>query len=94
MLNLNYFIHKVWKTVCNNILDSPSISHIYSKITISPNYSENEKSQVNKRVKQMADIEARLVDQNKIEHQTVFPARVDKQNKVNQAIDEINYTLF
>ena len=37
----------------------------------------------------MANIYARLTNQNKFKYQTVFSARIDKQDEDDQVLDEI-----
>ena len=71
-------------------LDSHHINHDNSKLTITPIYSEFgiETRFINKIVREISIIYARLKNQYKFKYQTVFPARFDKQDEDNQVLDE------
>ena len=72
-------------------LDSHNIHHANSKLTIIPNYPEFgiEVRYINKIMKELAVIYARLINQYKFKYQTVFSARFDKQDEDGQLLDEI-----
>ena len=71
-------------------LDSHHINHLNSKLTITPNHSEFgiEVRYINKIMKELSNIYARLINQYKFGYQTVFSARFDKQNEDGQLLDE------
>ena len=71
-------------------LNSHHINHANSKLTITPNYPEFgiEVRYINKIMKELSVIYARLINQYKFKYQTVFSARFDKQNEDNQVLDE------
>ena len=71
-------------------LDSHHINHANSKLTFTPNYSEFgiEVRYINKIMKELSAIHARLIDQYKFKYHTMFSARFDKQNEDNQVLDE------
>ena len=72
-------------------LDSHHINHANSNLTNKPNFTEsgNETKYNNKILKEIGTIYARLYNQHKIKYQTVFSAKYDKQDEVNQVLDEI-----
>ena len=90
MLNPYYFTDNNLGVGFNINLDSHHINHLYSKLTISPNHPEFgiEVRYINKNMKKLSSIYARLKNQNKFRYQTVFSARFDKQNEDNQVLDE------
>ena len=90
MINPYYFTDKNLKVGFKINLDSHNINHAYSKLTITPNYPEFgfEIRYINKIIKELSVIYARLINQYKVRHSTVFSARFDKQNKDNQVLDE------
>ena len=71
-------------------LDSHHINHANSKLTIVPNHPEFgiEFRYINKIMKELANIYARLINQYKIKNQTVFSARFDKQDEDGQLLNE------
>ena len=71
-------------------LDSHHINHLYSKLTIRPIYPELgiEVRFINKIMKELSVIYARLINQYKFRYQTVFSAIFDKQDADNQVLDE------
>ena len=64
--------------------------HDNSKLNIEPNYSElgNEVRYINKIIKELAVIYARLINQYKFKYQTVFSTTFVKQDEANQILDE------
>ena len=72
------------------ILDSHHVNHANSKLTITPNHPEFgiEFRYINKIMKEVAVIYARLINQYKFNYQTVFSARFDKQDEDNRVLDE------
>ena len=73
-----------------NNLDSHHIKHAISKLTVTPNYLEFgiEVRYINKIIKELTVIYARIINQNKFKCQSVFSARFDKQNEGNKVLDE------
>ena len=71
-------------------LDSHHINHAISKLTITPNHPEFgiEFRYINKIMKELAVIYARLINQNKFRYQTLFSAIFDTQDEDNQVLDE------
>ena len=71
-------------------LDSHQINNAKSKLTITPNFPEFgiEVRYINKIMKELSVIYARLINQYKLKYQTVFSSRFDKQDESNQLIDE------
>ena len=76
-------------------LDSHHNNHAISKKTITPNYPEfgSEVGFVNKIIKELSVIYARLINQYKFKYQTVFLARFDKQDEDNQVLDETELSI-
>ena len=76
-------------------LDSHHINHANSKLTITPNYPAFgiEVRYINKIMKKLAVIYARLINQYKLKYQTVLLARFDKQDEDNQKLDEIEFFI-
>ena len=72
------------------------INHANSKLTIIPNYLEFgiEVRCINKIMKKLSIIYARLMNQYKFKYQTVFSARFDKQNEDNQVLDETELPII
>ena len=85
-----YFTDRNLKVGFKINLDSHHINHLNSKITITPNFKEFgiEVRYINKIIKEMSVIYARLINQYKFRYQTVFSARFDKQNEDGQLLDE------
>ena len=71
-------------------LDSHHINHLNSKLTIISNFENTgiEFRFINKIMREMAIIYARLINQYKFRYQTVFSARFDKQDEDSQLLDE------
>ena len=91
MNNPYYFTDRALQIGFKINLDSHNLHHANSKITIIPNYPEFgiEVRYINKILKELAIIYARLINQYKFKYQTVFSARFDKQNEDGQLLDEI-----
>ena len=90
MINPYYFIDENSKVEFRINLDSHHIDHANSKLTVLPNHPEFgiEFRYIKKIMKELAVIYARLINQYKFRHQTVFSARIDKQAEDNQLLDE------
>ena len=71
-------------------LDSHNLHHTSSKLTITPTFPEIgiEFRFINKIMKKLAMIYARLINQYKFEYQTVFSARFDQQDEDGELLDE------
>ena len=71
-------------------LDSHHINHANSKLTIIPNYPDfgSEVRYIDMIKEDLSVIYARLFNQYKFRYQTVFSARIDKQDEDNQVLDE------
>ena len=90
MINRYYFTDRNLKVGLKINLDSHHINHVNSKLTVKPNYPEFgiETRYINKIMKELSVIYARLINQYKFKYQTVFSARFDKQDEDNQVLDE------
>ena len=90
MLNPYYFTDRNLRVGFKINLDSHHINHANSKLTIMPNFPEFgiEVRYINKNIKELSVIYARLINQYKFRYQTVFSARFDKQNEDGQVLDE------
>ena len=90
MINPYYFTDRASQVGFKINLASHHINHANSKITIMPNYPEFgiEVRYINKIMKELAVLYARLLNQYKFRYQTVFSARFDKQDEDNQSLDE------
>ena len=90
MINPYYFTDRNLKVGFKINLNSHHISHDNSKLSIIPNHPEFgiEVRYVNKIVKELAMIYARLINQYKFKYKTLFSARFDKQNEDGQLLDE------
>ena len=90
MINPFFFTDRALQIGFKNILDSHNLHHANSKLTIIPNYPEFgiEVRFINKSLKELAVIYARLINQYKFKYQAVFSARFDKQNEDIQVLDE------
>ena len=90
MINPDYFTDRNLRVGFNINLDSHHINHANSKITISPNFPEFgiEVRYINKIMKDLYIIYARLINQYKFRYPTVVSARFDKQDEDNQVLDE------
>ena len=91
MINPYYFTDRNLKVGFKINLDSHNLHHANSKLTITPYHPEFgiEFRYVNKIMKDLAVIYARLINQYKFKYQTVFSARFDKQDEDGQLLDEI-----
>ena len=90
MINPYYFTDRNLKVGFKINLDSHHINHDNSKLTIIPYHPEFgiEFRYINKIMKELSIIYARLINQYKFKYQTVFSARFDKQDEDNQVLDE------
>ena len=95
MINPYYFTDRNLKVGFKTNLDSHHINHGSSKITIIPNHPEFgiEFRYINKIMKELAVIYARLINQYKFRYQTAFSARFDKQDENNQVLDETELNI-
>ena len=90
MLNPYFFTDRALGVGFKITLDSHHINRTNSKLTITPNYPEFgiEICYINKIMKELAMIYAKLLNHYKFRYQTVFSARDDKQNEDGQLLDE------
>ena len=90
MINPYYFIDENLREGFKINLDSHNLHHTNSKLTITPNHPEFgiENRYINKIMKELAVIYARLINQYKFKYQVVFSARFDKQDEDDQLLDE------
>ena len=90
MINPYFFNDENLKVGFKINLDSHNLHHTNSKLTIIPNHPEFgiEVRYIDKIMKELAVIYARLINQYKFKYQTVFSARFDKQDEDNQVLDE------
>ena len=90
MINPSYFTDRNLQVAYKINLDSHQINHLNSELTISSNFENTgiEFGFINKIMREMSIIYARLINQYKFRYQTVFSARFDKQNEDNQLLDE------
>ena len=90
MLNPYYFTERNLRVGFKINLESHHINHANSKLTIAPNCPKFgiEVRYMNKIMKDLSVIYARLINQYKFKYQTVFSARSDKQDEDNQVLDE------
>ena len=88
MLNPYYFTDRATQVGFNNTLDSHHINHANSKLTIKPNFPEFgiEFRYINKFLKEMAIIYARLLNQYIIKYQVLISAGYDKQNENGETL--------
>ena len=91
MINPYYFIDKNLKIGFKNNLESHNFSHANSILSITPNFSEFgiEFRYINKIVKELSVIYARLINQNKFKYHTLFSASFYKINEEDQRNNEI-----
>ena len=91
MINPYYFSDINLRTAYKINLDSHHINHLNSKLTISSNFSntEIEFRFINKIMREMSIIYARLINQFKFKYQVVFTTRFDKQDEDRLLLDEI-----
>ena len=90
MLNPYYFTDKNLKVGFKIDLDRHHINHANSNLTITPIYPEFgvEVRYINKNMKELSVIYARLMNQYEFKYRTVFSARFEKQDEDNQVLDE------
>ena len=90
MINPYYFSDRNLKVAYKINLDSHNLHHANSKITISSNFENTgiEFRFINKIMREMAIIYARLINQYKFKYQVVFSARFDKQDEDGLFLDE------
>ena len=90
MINPYYFIDENLKIGFKFNLESHNISHANSILTITPNFPECgiEFRYINKIMKELSIIYARLINQYMFKYRTVFSARFDKQDEDGQLLDE------
>ena len=90
MTNPYYFTDRALKVGFKINLISHHIIHANSKLTILPNYSQLgiEVRYINKIMKKLSVIYARLKNQNIFKHQTVLSAIFEEQDEDNPVLDE------
>ena len=91
MINPYYFIDENLKNGFKINLESHNISHANSILTITPNFQEFgiEFRYINKIVKELSVIYARLINQYKFKYHTLFSASFYKINEEDQRNNEI-----
>ena len=91
MINPFYFIEENLKNGFKINLESHNISHANSILTITPNFPEFgiEFRYINKIIKELSIIYARLINQYKFKYQTIFSASFYKINEEDQRKNEI-----
>ena len=91
MINPYYFIDENLKIGFKINLESHNISHANSLLNIIPNFPDIgfEKRYINKILKDMATIYARLINQYKFKYHILFSASFYKINEEDQRSDEI-----
>ena len=99
MINPYFFTDRNLKIGFKVNLDSHHINHANSKLTFIPYHPEFgiEVRYINKIMKELSVIYARLINQYKFKYQSVFSARFDKQDENDQLLDEtelfINFNI-
>ena len=90
MINPYYFSDRNLQVAYKINLDSHHNNHINSKLTIKSNFENTgiEFRFINKIMKEMSIIYARLINQYKFRYQVVFLGRFDKQDEGGQLLDE------
>ena len=90
MINPYNFTDRILKVAYKINLDSHNLHHTNSKLTVTPTFPEfgTEFRFINKIVKELAMIYARLINQYIFKYQTVFSARFDKQDEDGELLDE------
>ena len=91
MINPYYFIDENLKIGFKINLESHNINHANSFLNIEPNFPdiEIETRYINKILKELATIYARLINQHKFKYHTIFSASFYKNNEEDQRSDEI-----
>ena len=93
IFNPQYISDRVANVAYNNNLDSHHINHMNSKMTMSSNPLDFGKNHANKRLEEMANKHARILNYYEFGYQIVFSARFNKEVKVDQVIDEIDLEI-
>ena len=90
MINPYYFSERNLQVAYKINLDSHHFNHLNSKLTITSNFENTgiEFRFINKNMREMSIIYARLINQYKFRYQTVFSARFDKQDEDGQLLEE------
>ena len=90
MINPSYFTDRNLNVANKINLDSHNLHHTNSKLTITPTFQNSwiEFRFINKILKELAVIYARLINHYKFKYQTVFSARFDKQDEDGELLDE------
>ena len=90
-INPYYFIDEDLKIGFKINLESHNINHANSILTITPNFPEFgiEFRYINKLIKELSVIYARLINQNKFKNHTLFSASFYKINEEDQSENEI-----
>ena len=90
MINPYYFTDINLKVGFKINLETHHINHAIFKLTITPIYPEFgiEVRYIDKIMKELSVIYARLINQYIFRYQTVFSARFDKQNEDNQVLNK------
>ena len=91
MINPYYFIDENFKIGFKINLESHNINHANSLLNIEPNFPDigSETRYINKILKEMATIYARLINQYKFKYHILFSASFYKINEEDQRSDEI-----
>ena len=91
MINPYYFIDENLKNGFKFNLESHNISHAISILTITPKFPEFgiEYRYINKIIKELSDIYARLINQYKFKYHTLFSASFYEINEEDQRNNEI-----
>ena len=95
VINPHCFTDRNMKVRFEINLDSHHNKHLNFKLTITPNFPEFgiDVRCINKIVKELSVIYARLINQYKLKYQTIFSARFDKQNEDNRVLDETEFFI-
>ena len=95
MINPYYSTDRNLKVAYKINLDNHNINHAISKLTITPTFQEFgiEFRFINKILKELSVIYARLINQYKFRYQTVFSARFVKQDEDDQLLDETEFFM-
>ena len=89
-----YFTNIILNTALIITLGSHQSNHRKSKIALKPNFSEVKKNIANKKLKEMAKVHAKLMNEFNFKYQVVFSARFDKQNQNDQVLDEVDFYII
>ena len=89
MLNPYYFTDRILKVIFKINSDSHHINHAHSKLIIKSNYPGfGIVRYINKIMKELSVIFARLINHDQFKYQTVFSARFEKQDEDNRVLGE------